>query len=37
MICRFDLDQTAPEWALAYEWDIVLRGPEATPMEEPHA
>jgi protocatechuate 3,4-dioxygenase beta subunit len=33
MICRFDLDETKPEWALAYEFDIVLRGPEATPME----
>ncbi len=34
MICRFDLDTTVPEWALAYEFDIVLRGPGATPMEE---
>jgi len=34
MICRFDLDKTVPEWALAYEWDIVLRGPAATPMED---
>jgi protocatechuate 3,4-dioxygenase, beta subunit len=33
MICRFDLDETKPEWALAYHFDIVLRGPEATPME----
>jgi protocatechuate 3,4-dioxygenase, beta subunit len=33
MICRFDLDETRPEWALAYHFDIVLRGPEATPME----
>jgi protocatechuate 3,4-dioxygenase, beta subunit len=33
MICRFDLDETQPEWALAYHFDIVLRGPEATPME----
>jgi hypothetical protein len=22
-----------PEWALAYRWDIVLRGRDATPME----
>ena len=36
MICRFDLERTVPEWALAYEWDIVLRGPAATPMEDPH-
>jgi protocatechuate 3,4-dioxygenase, beta subunit len=34
MICRFDLDKTVPEWALAYQWDIVLRGPGATPMED---
>jgi protocatechuate 3,4-dioxygenase, beta subunit len=34
MICRFDLDETKPEWALAYHFDIVLRGPEATPMED---
>ena len=35
MICRFDLEQTRPEWALAYQFDIVLRGADATPMEEP--
>jgi protocatechuate 3,4-dioxygenase beta subunit len=34
MICRFDLEQTIPEWALAYQFDIVLRGRESTPMEE---
>jgi protocatechuate 3,4-dioxygenase, beta subunit len=34
MISRFDLDQTVPEWALAYNFDIVLRGRDATPMEE---
>jgi protocatechuate 3,4-dioxygenase beta subunit len=33
MICRFDLSETVPEWALGYEFDIVLRGHEATPME----
>jgi protocatechuate 3,4-dioxygenase beta subunit len=33
MIARFDLSETVPEWALAYEFDIVLRGREATPME----
>ena len=26
MISRFDLDLTEPDWALAYEFDIVLRG-----------
>ncbi|MFG1928103.1 protocatechuate 3,4-dioxygenase subunit beta [Cryptosporangium sp. NPDC048952] len=33
MISRFDLESTQPNWALAYEWDIVLRGTEATPFE----
>ena len=34
MIARFDLDTTEPEWALGYRFDIVLRGREATPMED---
>jgi protocatechuate 3,4-dioxygenase beta subunit len=34
MISSFDLSETIPEWALAYEFDIVLRGREATPIEE---
>lgn len=29
----FDLDAAKPEWALAYTFDIVLRGRNATPME----
>jgi protocatechuate 3,4-dioxygenase beta subunit len=33
MICSFDLENTVPEWALAYRFDIVLRGHNATPME----
>lgn len=33
LISSFDLSQTVPEWALAYKFDIVLRGREATPME----
>jgi len=33
MICRFNLSITQPEWALGYEWDIVLRGREATAFE----
>ncbi|HEV2783438.1 MAG TPA: protocatechuate 3,4-dioxygenase subunit beta [Actinophytocola sp.] len=33
MISSFDLSHTVPEWALAYRFDIVLRGREATPME----
>ncbi|GJF03329.1 protocatechuate 3,4-dioxygenase subunit beta [Pseudonocardia sp. D17] len=36
MISRFDLDATRAEWALAFRWDIVLRGREQTPFEEPH-
>ncbi|HET9142922.1 protocatechuate 3,4-dioxygenase subunit beta [Actinophytocola sp.] len=33
MISSFDLSRTVPEWALAYRFDIVLRGRDATPME----
>jgi protocatechuate 3,4-dioxygenase beta subunit len=29
----FDMESTRPEWALAYKFDIVLRGHNATPME----
>lgn len=36
LISRFDLSITEPEWALGYQFDIVLRGRHATPMEEPH-
>jgi protocatechuate 3,4-dioxygenase beta subunit len=36
LVSRFDLDATEPDWALAFAFDIVLRGPAATPMEEPH-
>jgi protocatechuate 3,4-dioxygenase beta subunit len=32
MISAFDLDNTVESWALAYRFDIVLRGREATPM-----
>jgi protocatechuate 3,4-dioxygenase, beta subunit len=34
MIAAFDLDATVPEWALAFRWDIVLRGREDTPFED---
>lgn len=34
MISRFDLANTRAEWALAFEFDIVLRGSAATPFEE---
>ena len=33
LISRFDWDTTMPEHALGYRFDIVLRGREATPME----
>ena len=33
LIAAFSLASTVPEWALGYEFDIVLRGREATPME----
>jgi protocatechuate 3,4-dioxygenase beta subunit len=36
LVSRFDLEATRPDWALAFAFDIVLRGPEATPTEEPH-
>jgi protocatechuate 3,4-dioxygenase beta subunit len=35
MVARFDLATTEPEWALAYRFDIVLRGRQATPFEDP--
>jgi protocatechuate 3,4-dioxygenase, beta subunit len=34
MISSFDLDETVPEWALAFRFDIVLRGRDATPVED---
>ncbi len=37
MISAFDYESTEEQWALAFRWDIVLRGEEATPTEEPHA
>lgn len=33
MVSAFDLENTMPEWALCYRFDIVLRGKNATPME----
>lgn len=35
LISRFTLDVTEPGFALGYEFDIVLRGPNETPMETP--
>jgi protocatechuate 3,4-dioxygenase beta subunit len=36
MISRFSIHDTIPNWALAYEFDIYLRGPGQTPFEEAH-
>ncbi len=33
LIASFDLEKTVPHYALGYRWDIVLRGRDATPME----
>jgi protocatechuate 3,4-dioxygenase beta subunit len=35
LVAAFDLALTRPEWALGYRFDIVLRGPAATPLENP--
>ena len=35
LVADFDLDTTAPDYALGYRFDIVLRGRDATPMETP--
>ena len=34
MVSSFDLDNTVPDWALCFRFDIVLRGREATPLDE---
>jgi len=36
MVSRFSIHGTQPDWAPAYEFDIYLRGPAATPFEEAH-
>jgi protocatechuate 3,4-dioxygenase, beta subunit len=33
LISRFDLETTKPGWALGFQFDIILRGREATPFE----
>ena len=33
MVARYDHAVTQPEWARGFSWDIVLRGPRATPLE----
>ena len=35
LIARYAHDITKPEWALGFRFDIVLRGPDATPFEPP--
>jgi protocatechuate 3,4-dioxygenase, beta subunit len=36
MVARFSMDRSQENWALAYEFDIVLRGRDETPMDEVH-
>lgn len=36
MISRFSIHRSIPSWALAYDFDIYLRGPGQTPFEEAH-
>jgi protocatechuate 3,4-dioxygenase beta subunit len=33
MVSTFDLENTVPDWALCFRFDIVLRGREATPLD----
>ena len=33
LIAKFDLETTQPQWAKGFKFDVVLRGPEATPFE----
>jgi len=35
LIAEYDHSITEPQWALGYRFDIVLRGPQATPFEPP--
>ena len=34
LISTFNIHETAPNWSVAYNWDIYLRGPASTPFEE---
>ncbi len=34
LVARYDHDVTVENWALGWRWDIVLRGPAATPFED---
>jgi protocatechuate 3,4-dioxygenase beta subunit len=33
LVARYDHDLTEPEWALGFRFDIVLRGPDRTPLD----
>ena len=33
LVAAYAHDVTEQQWALGYRWDIVLRGPRATPFE----
>jgi protocatechuate 3,4-dioxygenase beta subunit len=33
VVARFDIDETKPDWALAFRFDLTLRGPNVTPSE----
>jgi protocatechuate 3,4-dioxygenase beta subunit len=35
LVAHFDWETTEESWALGYRFDIVLRGHEQTPLEEP--
>jgi len=37
LIAAYDHNVTEEEWALGYRWDIVVRGPYATPFEDAEA
>lgn len=36
MVARFDIGTTEPNWALGYQFDVVLKGHDQTPFEEAH-
>ena len=36
VICEYDHSLTEPDWAMGYRFDIVLRGPFATPVIDDH-
>jgi protocatechuate 3,4-dioxygenase, beta subunit len=36
LLAQLSIERTQPYWALAYEFDVYLRGPQRTPFEEAH-